>query len=106
MPHYVTKLGKKITGMSCEAYVFLFCALGKLFDWWRAGFFNLHIIFLPSGKVVDERWDKNHDSNFFLERWEGVATENQKRQFTIKRKSKFSLFKNEISEMKQTKNWC
>ena len=24
-------LGKKITGMSCEAYVFLFCALGKLF---------------------------------------------------------------------------
>ena len=31
MPHYVTKLGKKITGMSCEAYVFLFCALGKLF---------------------------------------------------------------------------
>ena len=32
MPHYVTKLWeKKITGMSCEAYVFLFCALGKLF---------------------------------------------------------------------------
>ena len=24
-------LGKKITGMSCEAYVFLFCPLGKLF---------------------------------------------------------------------------
>jgi hypothetical protein len=20
---------------------------------------------LPSGKVLDERWDKNHDSNFF-----------------------------------------
>jgi len=35
-----------------------------------------------------------------------VATENQKRQFTIKRKSTPSLFKNEISEMKQTKNWC
>ena len=40
----------------------------------------------------------------FLERWEGVATENLKRQFTTKRKSAFSLFKNEISEMKQTKN--
>jgi hypothetical protein len=21
--------------------------------------------FLPSDKVLDERWDKNHDSNFF-----------------------------------------
>ena len=65
MPHYVTKLGKKITGMSCEAYVFLFCALGKLFALWRVGFLNLCLIFLPSGKVLDVLWDKNHDSNFF-----------------------------------------
>jgi hypothetical protein len=40
----------------------------------------------------------------FLELWEGVATESQKRQFTDKRKSKFTLLLNEISEMKQTKN--
>jgi len=40
----------------------------------------------------------------FLERWEGVATENLNRHFATKRKSAFSLFKNEISEMKQTKN--
>jgi hypothetical protein len=40
----------------------------------------------------------------FLERWEGVATENLKRQFTTKRKSTFSIFGNEISEMKQTNN--
>jgi hypothetical protein len=39
-----------------------------------------------------------------LERWQGVANENQKHQFTTKRKSTFSLFKNEIKEMKQTKN--
>jgi hypothetical protein len=38
----------------------------------------------------------------FLERWEGVPTENLKRQSTTKRKRTFSSFKIEISEMKQT----
>ena len=40
----------------------------------------------------------------FFERWEGVATENLKRQFTTKRKKYVLAIKNEISEMKQTKN--
>ena len=40
----------------------------------------------------------------FFERWEGVATENLKRQFTTKRKKYVLVIKNEISEMKQTKN--
>ena len=40
----------------------------------------------------------------FLERCEGVATENLKRQFINKPKNTFSLFRNLISEMKQTKN--
>jgi hypothetical protein len=39
-----------------------------------------------------------------LERWEGVAIENLKRQFTTKRKKYVLAIKNEISEMKQTKN--
>ena len=40
----------------------------------------------------------------FFERWEGVAIENQKRQFTTKRKKYVLVIKNEISEMKQAKN--
>ena len=34
----------------------------------------------------------------FFERWEGVAIENQKRQFTTKRKNTFSLLKMKLAK--------
>jgi|LakMenEpi03Oct11_1017367.scaffolds.fasta_scaffold00208_8 hypothetical protein len=57
-------LGKKITGASCEAYEFLFCALGKFFARWLLLFSIIGKRSKPLGKVLDAVWEKNCDSNF------------------------------------------
>jgi len=57
----------------------------------------------PTGKVLDVRWDKNHDSNFFRSVGKEWQLE-RKSSIYFRTKRKFYLKKNEINEMKQTKN--